>query len=143
MHKLLLSMAAAALLATPAFAMKPPREESPAPRENLEAFGSGSSDDELDRAIAAAEAHPLGSLENPVRVAGPDGENAYLARLRCTDRSVPKIVAKAPGGPDAYGSMADMVSLDCGVAAPGKRTLAIDIYHEEHIEKRPPAGFTN
>ena len=37
--------------------------------------------------VAAAEAHPLGSLENPVRVGGPDGERAYLARLRCTNGS--------------------------------------------------------
>jgi hypothetical protein len=143
MHKFLPFASAVALLSAPALAMKPPRAESPAPRENLEAFGSGSSDDELNRAIAAAQAHPLGSLENPIRVAGPDGENAYLARLRCADGSVPKIVAKAPGGPDAYGSMVDMVSLDCGVASPGKRTLAIDVYHEENVERRPPAGFTN
>ena len=135
-----LFLAGMALLAGPALA-QPPREESPAPRENLESFGAGSSDDELARAIAAAGAYPLGSLQNPIRMAGPDGANAYLARLRCADGTIPKTIGRSSdtGG---YGSVVDVVSLDCGSAAPGRVALAIDIYHEEHVETRLPPGFT-
>ena len=44
-----------------------------------------SPEEEMRALVAAADAHPLGTLENPVRVGGPDGERAYLARLRCAD----------------------------------------------------------
>ena len=74
---------AAALTASAAIAQKPPREESPAPRELLEGIGSGNSDAAIEQAIAAAGAHPLGTVENPIRVGGPEGERTYLARLRC------------------------------------------------------------
>ena len=53
MRNILFLVAGIALLAGPVSAQRPPREESPAPRENLESFGSGSTDDELSRAIAA------------------------------------------------------------------------------------------
>ena len=72
------------LAATTASA-QPPREESPAPRELVESIGSGNSDAAIEQAIAAAAAHPLGTLANPIRVAGPEGERVYLARLRCAD----------------------------------------------------------
>ena len=49
----------------------------PRPREEMRAL------------VAAAEAHPLGTADNPVRVGGPDGEHAYLARLRCADGAAP------------------------------------------------------
>lgn len=120
---------------------KPPREESPASRAMLADVGSGNTDAELKRAIAAAAAHPLGSAENPVRVAGPEGSQAYLARLRCSDGSAPKIGAKREGGVGAFGSIVDLYPLDCGAAAPGKLDLRVDIYHEENVETRAPAGF--
>ena len=46
-----------------------------------------------------------------------------------------------PGGTDAYGSVADLMPLDCGAAAPGRTEVAIDLYFEEHREDRAPAGF--
>jgi hypothetical protein len=107
------------LLAGPALA-QPPRQQSPAPREMLESLGSGNSDEAIAAAIAAAAAHPLGSLQNPVRVAGPDGERAYLARLRCADGKAPAIGRAAPAGVGAYGTLVDAYPLDCGAAAPGQ-----------------------
>lgn len=132
---------AAALIAIPATAQQPPRKESPAPRELLEGIGSGNSDAALEQAIAAAAAHPLGTLENPIRVAGPEGERAYLARLRCADGRAPAIGARAPAGVGAYGSLVDSYPLDCGAAAPGKVSLVLDKYHEEHPEQGAPSGF--
>src|SRR5215217_6682079 len=43
----------------------------------------------LDRRIAEAERHPLGSQENPVRAEMPPGQRDYLARLRCSDGRAP------------------------------------------------------
>jgi hypothetical protein len=139
MSKLFLVLAAASLPATAS--AKPPREQSPAPRDILADVGSGNSDAELQRTIAAAAAHPLGSAENPIRVAGPEGAQAYLSRLKCSDGSAPRIGAKGQGGVGAYGSIVDLYPVDCGAAAPGKRDLRVDIYHEENVESRAPAGF--
>ena len=130
------------LVATPASALKPPREESPANREILAAVGAGNSDAALEQAIAAAAAHPLGSLQNPVRVAGPEGVRSYLARLRCADGASPDIGAKRPAGVSGYGSVANLYPLDCRAAGPGKLDLVMDQYHAEHVETRAPAGFT-
>jgi hypothetical protein len=95
--------------------------------------------DDLGEAIAAAQAHPLGSRENPVRVGGPAGERAYLARLRCLDGSAPRVGARTDAGVGAFGSVVGAYPLGCGNAA---RSVVFDIYHEEHREDRAPAGFT-
>ncbi|HEX8444099.1 MAG TPA: hypothetical protein VF631_10690 [Allosphingosinicella sp.] len=128
------------LLAGPASA-QPPRQQSPAPRDVLAAVGSGNTDAALAQAIAEAGAHPLGTLANPVRVAGPEGERAYLARLRCSDGRAPTIGTRSAAGVGAYGSLVDAYALDCGPAAPGKVSLVMDRYHEENQEARAPAGF--
>jgi hypothetical protein len=120
---------------------QPPRQQSPAPRDVLAAVGSGNTDAALAQAIAEAGAHPLGTIRNPVRVAGPDGERAYLARLRCSDGRAPAIGAKSAAGVGAYGSLVDAYALDCGAAAPGRISLVVDRYHEENPEARAPAGF--
>ncbi len=132
---------AAALLAAPASA-KPPREESPAPRDVLADVGRGNTDEALQQAIAEASAHPLGTAANPIRVAGPEGAQAYVARLQCSDGSAAKVGARREGGVGAYGSITFLYPLDCGSAAPGRRDLLLDIYHEENVETRAPAGFT-
>lgn len=136
----LLAILAAALLSSPA-AAKPPREESPAPKELVGAPGLADPDAEFAALVAAADAHPLGSAANPVRVGGPLGERAYLARLRCGDGSLPKVGARAAGSVGGFGSATQVYPLDCGAAAPGRASIAFDIYHEEHVENRAPAGF--
>jgi hypothetical protein len=116
-------------------------ERTGAPEQLFAGIGEGVSDAELDQAVAAAQAHPLGSLANPVRVGGPEGARAYLARLRCADGSSPKVGPRADGGVGAYGTVVDAYALDCGAAAPGRASVVMDIYHEEHVEKRAPPGF--
>jgi len=133
--------AALVLLPAAASAMKPPRQESPPPKELLRAPGMADDDAEIARAIAEADRHPLGSMLNPVRVGGPEGERAYIARLRCADGAGPKIGRRGSAGVGAFGTIVDVYPLDCGAAAPGKLDLVMDMYHSEHEEKRAPSGF--
>ena len=141
MYKILLAPMLVALLMQSADAAKPPREESPAPREVLESFTALNGDEALEQAIAAADAHPLGTLANPIRVAGPEGAHAYLSRLRCANGSLPKVGEGKSGDVDTYGSIAMLYAVDCGASQPPAAMLVIDLYHEEHVETRPPAGF--
>ena len=140
MHKTLFAFAAAAILAAPLSA-KPPREQSPVSRDVLALAGAGNSDAAIAEAIAAANAHPLGTADNPVRVGGPEGERAYLARLRCGDGSVPRIGTRADAGTGAFGTLVAAFPIDCGAAAPGKASIVMDMYHEENSEDRAPPGF--
>lgn len=138
--RLLFVLIAAALVAAPAAAQKP-GDRTSTPGEVLGEMGSADPMAEAERIAAAAAAHPLGSLENPVRVGGPQGARAYIARLRCADGSRPTVAARSAGGVGAYGTLTELYPLDCGAAAPGRVALAFDFYHEEHEEKRAPAGF--
>ena len=109
------------------------------PQSHLPAAGLAPGEDDLGAAIAAAEAHPLGSLQNPIRVGGPEGERAYLFRLRCADGGSPRIGERGDGGVDAFGTLASVYPVTC---AAGTVQLHFDMYHEEHVEDRAPAGFT-
>ena len=64
--------------------------------------------------VAAADAHPLGTVENPVRVGGPEGERAYLAHLRCADGAAPRIGARREAGVGAFGSVVAAYDVACG-----------------------------
>jgi hypothetical protein len=112
------------------------------PAQTLSGMNQADPEAEQQRLIAAAAAFPLGSIDNPVRVGGPEGERAYLARLRCADGSIPRIGAARPGGNGAFGNVVDLFTLDCGNAAPGRSVLLVDIYDEEHVENQAPPGFT-
>ncbi|WP_106638594.1 hypothetical protein [Allosphingosinicella vermicomposti] len=133
---------AAILSSAPALAQKPSSESTPSPEKLLAELGMGVSDEELTRAVAEASSHPLGTLSNPVRVGGPEGERAYIARLRCVDGSEPVTGPRASGGIGAYGTIVDLYPLDCKAAAPGKMDLVMDMYHDGHVETAAPAGFT-
>jgi hypothetical protein len=138
--RILALLAATALAAAPAAAEKPgARTASPDQMLGREAALDPMA--ESEQIAAAAAAHPLGTLENPVRVGGPEGARAYIARLRCADGSRPRIGPRSSGGVGAYGTLTERYPLDCGTAAPGRVTLAFDLYHEEHVEARPAAGF--
>jgi hypothetical protein len=137
----ILSMTLAALAAAAA-PQRPLREQSPVPKDILAAASSGNSDEEIERAIAAANAHPLGTAANPIRVGGPEGARAYLATLRCADGKSPRIGAAREGGVGAFGSVLQLYPIDCGGAAPGRLELNVDHYQEEHSESRAPAGFS-
>ena len=100
------------------------------------ALGGG----ENDPAIVAAQAHPLGSADNPVRVGGPEGASNYVARLRCGDGNRPQVGGPTEGGVGAFGSVVQRFALQCPGAA--SSDVLVDIYHEEHLEDRAPPGFT-
>jgi hypothetical protein len=104
-------------------------------------LGAGLRPAELRAAIQAAQAHPLGTRENPVRVCDPTGERGYLARLRCPDGNAPRIGQRANIGPGPYRTILDRYPLDCGDAAPGRTELVMDMYHDEPETAAPP-GFT-
>jgi hypothetical protein len=141
MRIVLAAAAAAFLAAAPAAAQPKPGDRTMSPEQMLREFGLGPDQDDLREALAAAEAHPLGTLQNPVRVGGPEGERAYIARLRCGDGSPPQVGQRGSAGVGAFGTIVDVYPLDCGSAAPGRFELVMDMYHEEHRETRAPAGF--
>ena len=133
----------AAVAAAPAAAKeKVGQRDEVSMRELLRELGALPSDAELERAVAAADAHPLGTVKNPVRVGGPAGERAYIARLRCAGGARPGVGQRSSAGVGAFGTIVDVFPLDCGAAAPGRFDLVMDMYHDEHRENRAPAGFT-
>ena len=138
----ILLLAAALLTAAPALAQPQPGDRTITPEQMLRELGLAPDQDDLREAIAAAAAHPLGTLENPVRVGGPEGERAYIARLRCGDGSSPQVGQRSNAGVGAFGTIVDVYPLDCGNAAPGRFQIVMDMYHAEHREERAPAGFT-
>lgn len=86
-------------------------------------------------------AGPLGCRSNPVKCHGPDGEHAYLNRLR------------GPGGrrllyqrlgslliPSPYGNIVDLYLIGYEEARPIRRVY-MDMYFQGYIESRPIWGF--
>jgi hypothetical protein len=133
-------LALAALIAAPAAAQKLGARTS-SPDQVLGQAAPLDPMAEAEQIAAAAAAHPLGTEKNPLRVGGPEGARAYIARLRCADGSRPKIGPRSSGGIGAYGTLTERYPLDCGGAAPGRVALAFDFYHAEHVETRPAPGF--
>jgi hypothetical protein len=109
------------------------------PESMVAQLSPASPEEEMRALVAAADAHPLGTSTNPVRVGGPEGERAYLARLRCADGSAPRIGARREAGAGGFGSVVGAYEVFCGGAA-GR--IVFDMYHEEHVETRAPQGFT-
>jgi len=131
-------LAAILVLAAPAAAQEL-GERTQRPEAMLSSLGVAPGQDDLREAIAAAQAHPLGSIENPVRVGGPPGARAYIARLRCADGSAPQVGPRADAGVGAFGSVVIAYPLACGGTT---SRIIFDIYHEEHVETGAPAGFS-
>ena len=97
---------------------------------------------ELDRRIAEAVKHPLGSKENPVRVNMPPGQRAYLSRLRCSDGKAPVFERVGNFGPGVYDSIIDGYDVRCLTGSPAQSMIFMDMYHPQHNETGAPAGFT-
>lgn len=134
-------LAAAAL---PAAAQQQPAQpqlgaRTQSPEQMVGAMNRLSPEEEMRQLAAAADAHPLGTVDNPVRVGGPEGEHAYLGRLRCPDGATPRIGARREAGIGAFGSVVGAYELSCGTET---RSVVFDMYQEEHVETRAPAGFT-
>lgn len=105
-------------------------------------FGPAMSASKLDRAIATATAFPLGAEENPVRVYMPLGQQAYLARLRCSDGAAPAFKRDGSMGIGVYGNILDLYSVTCATGTPAAVKVHMDMYHAKHSETRPVPGFT-
>ena len=90
-------------------------------------------------AAAGKDKHPLGSERNPVKVEMPQGERAYLDRLRCPDGSAPAYERQGSGGPAPDGDIVDFYAVTCPGAEPV--TVVMDMYHRDR-EDRPVPGFT-
>ena len=139
--RILWAIMAAVLITAPAAAMQKLGARTAPPEEVLAQMGLGVSDEELARSVAEASRHPLGTTANPVRVGGPVGQRAYIARLRCSDGTSPKVGTRSSAGIGAFGTIVDVFPLDCGASRPGRFDLVMDMYHDEHAEDRAPAGF--
>jgi hypothetical protein len=135
---ILAALAASAFLSSPA-ATQRLGARTVSPQQMIAQMPATPPDEEIAALVAAADAHPLGSLENPIRVGGPEGERAYLQRLRCGDGAAPRVGGRSEGGVGAFGSIVGAYPVACGSI--GVR-LMFDDYHEEHVETRAPAGFT-
>ncbi len=141
--RFLAPIAVSLLLAAPALAQAQaqPRlgARTATPESMVAQMSPASPEEEMRALVAAADAHPLGTLANPVRVGGPEGERAYLARLRCADGSALRIGARREAGAGGFGSLVGAYEVFCGDTA-GR--ILFDMYHEEHVETRAPQGFT-
>ena len=132
---LIVLAALASLLAAPAAAQTKPNEA----RETMVRFGIAPSAQAVAKALAAARKHPLGSKLNPVRENMPQGQRAYLARLRCADGQAPAFERRGNIGVGAFGFTVDHFEVTC----PGKPAVDVfmDMYHDGP-ENRPVPGFT-
>jgi hypothetical protein len=135
MKPLIVLAALAGLAAAPAAAQPKPNEA----REMMEQLGMAPSAAALKKSIAKAEKHPLGSRNNPVRENMPQGQRAYLARLRCADGQAPAATRSGNVGLGVFGFTVDRYEVTC----PGKPAVEVfmDMYHDGP-ESRPVPGFT-
>lgn len=96
---------------------------------------------QLEKAIEKAGKYPLGSFKNPVRASAPEGQRAYLQRLRCATGDAPQFERIGNFGPGIYDNIIDGYKVIC----PGDDTkyeVIMDMYHDGYVENRPVDGFT-
>ncbi|MBX7532753.1 hypothetical protein K3165_07450 [Qipengyuania sp. 1XM1-15A] len=95
----------------------------------------------LDKALAEASQYPLGSLENPVRASMPQGQRAYLSRLRCEDLSRPEFTRAGNVGLGPFGNIVDAYIVTCNGSEPAERTIHMDMYHSGYVESEAVDGY--
>lgn len=96
---------------------------------------------QLEQALEKAAQYPLGSAENPVRAHFPQGQRAYLNRLRCADGQPPEYSRGGSVGDSPYSNIMDVYDVDCGDSAPGRVSIYMDMYHKGHIEGEAVPDF--
>jgi hypothetical protein len=134
--ELLAAILAIGFAGAPAAAQHRPNEA----RDMMRQLHMGGLDgDKLAKAIARAEASPLGSKANPVRENMPKGEYTYLHRLRCADGQAPAANRVGNVGTGVYGNIVDLFRVTCAGAATVE--IYMDMYHDGP-ELRPVPGFT-
>ena len=104
----------ALLSAAAAIAEPRPGDRTRSPEQMQAEFAIPAGQEDLAEALAAAAAQPLGTLANPVRVGGPEGERAYIARLRCPGGAAPAVGPRREAGVGAFGTVVAAYALDCG-----------------------------
>ena len=125
-------LAAAALAAVPLAA-----------QDTVEIFGNEVvAGKKLEALIEKAQAHPLGSKENPVRADMPRGQRAYLERLRCADGSRPEYERVGNFGVGVYERIIDGYEVKCRNSTPATTMIYMDMYHPGHAEPVAVAGFS-
>jgi hypothetical protein len=97
--------------------------------------------DKVAAVQAKAAAFPLGSEQNPIRADMPEGQRAYLERLRCSDGNAPAFERGGNVGLGPYGKIVDVYNVKCLTGQPATASVYIDMYHN-HVEDRPVPGFT-
>lgn len=100
----------------------------------------GLTGDDLVKAIKDADAHPLGSYKNPVRVSSPAGERAYLSRLMCADGRHAGFERGGSTGMGPFGTILDVYAVDCADTPTAR--VYMDMYHSDYVETRAVPGFT-
>lgn len=95
----------------------------------------------LDAALKAAEGQPLGSEKNPVRADMPQGQRAYLDRLRCANGKPPAYQRAGNVGAGAFGSIVDLYVTRCDGSTPAQAEIYMDMYFPGHVEQRAVPGF--
>ncbi|MGH7131208.1 MAG: PQQ-dependent sugar dehydrogenase [Phycisphaerales bacterium] len=90
-------------------------------------------------ALASPTGQQLGSKENPVKCDMPEGERAYLTRLRGPNGEVPKINRRGSTGKGPDGHIMDIY-----IVVLGKQQIEVymDMYHPGHVEEKPIDGLT-
>lgn len=136
-----IALASILLIAAPAFAQRPPAlgARTQTPDQLMARMNQASPEEEMRQLEEVANQHPLGTIANPIRVGGPEGEQAYLNRLRCADGSQLRIGARRDAGVGGFGTVVGAYEVSCG-GVPTQ--IVFDMYQEEHVETRAPAGFT-
>lgn len=114
-------------------------QRTQSPEALFQGMNQENPEQEMARLIIAAEAYPLGTVENPIRVGGPEGERAFLARLSCADGTPIRIGTRTDAGMGGFGAVTAAYGIACGGTT---RRLVFDMYHQEHVENRAPPGFT-
>lgn len=109
------------------------------PRALMRSLGMDLDEKKIAKAIDKASTKPLGSKDNPVRAYRPEGQHAYLARLRCADGNAPAFERRGNIGPGPFGTIVDDYVVKC--ADSGEQHVFMDMYHD-NVEARPVEGFT-
>lgn len=84
----------------------------------------------------------LGSKANPVRADMPQGERAYLDRLRCSDGQPPTYARIGSMGIQHSSHVMDGYDVSCASGQPGQAIVYMDMYHSGYVETQPVEGFT-
>ena len=96
---------------------------------------------ELDKALEEASRYPLGSKQNPVRASRPEGQRAYLSRLRCADLSRPEYRRAGNVGLGPFGNIVDAYVVTCEGSEPAEQTIYMDMYHAGYEESEAVEGY--